>query len=65
MDFIIYFNKKIDLSARDENADMLRPMKAFDYLFDKVDGVIVGITSLQELNELLNAAGKYFGRTHL
>lgn len=43
-------------------AGMLRPMKAFDYIVDKVDGVIVGITSTQELYELLNAGLKYFGK---
>jgi hypothetical protein len=43
-------------------AGMLRPMKAFDYLVDKVDGVVVGITSTQELYELLNAGLKYFDK---
>ena len=43
-------------------AGMLRPMKAFEYLADKVDGVVVGITSPQELYELLNAGLKYFGK---
>jgi hypothetical protein len=46
-------------------AGMLKPMKAFDYIVDKVDGVAVGITTLQELDELLNTAGKYFRQTHL
>jgi hypothetical protein len=43
-------------------ASILRPMKAFDYIVDKADGVIVGITSTQELYEFLNAGLKYFGK---
>lgn len=46
-------------------AGMLRPMKAFDYLVDKVDGIVVGITSTQELYELLNAGLKYFDKKRL
>jgi len=41
-------------------AGSLKPGQAFKYIADKVDGVAVGITSLEELEGILVAASKYF-----
>ncbi len=41
-------------------AGLLKPIEALKYLVDKVDGAVVGITSPQELYDLLNAGLKYF-----
>ena len=41
-------------------AGLLNPKKALEFLADKVDGVAVGITSLKELDELIEAARRYF-----
>ncbi len=41
-------------------AGLLTPMEAFNYLADKVDGVAVGITSIQELDEVFEAASRNF-----
>jgi len=53
--------KKI-IAMKSLAAGKLNPKKAFEYLVDKVDGVVVGITSPQELYELLNAGLKFFGK---
>ncbi len=41
-------------------AGLLNPEKALEFLADKVDGVAVGITSLKELDELMESASRYF-----
>ncbi len=41
-------------------AGRLSPMEAFNYLKDKVDGLVVGVTSSRELKQVIKAAETFY-----
>lgn len=55
--------KKV-LAMKSLAAGKLDPKEAFEYIADKVDGVTVGITSPEELDEVIREAQRYFSPNH-